>query len=95
MEKVYIAGKITGDPEYRMKFGRAARALEMTGNVVLNPATLPNGLNQADYMHICFAMLDCADRAVFLPDWNESEGAMLEQAYCAKTGKLVAFLAGV
>lgn len=46
--KVYIAGKITGDPEYRMKFRRAARALETMGNVALNPATLPEGLSQTE-----------------------------------------------
>ena len=42
--KVYIAGKITGDRRYRAKFREAAKALEEAGHVVLNPATLPDGM---------------------------------------------------
>ena len=37
---------------------------------------------QADYMRICFAMIDVADAVVFLPDAAESAGARLEMAYC-------------
>lgn len=85
--KVYIAGKITGDRRYRAKFREAAKVLEAAGHVVLNPATLPDGLEQADYMRICLAMLDTADLAVFLPDYRESRGAMVEWAWCQRTGK--------
>lgn len=76
--KIYIAGKIAGDRRYRAKFREAAKALEAAGHVVLNPATLPDGLTDADYMRICMAMVDAADLAVFLPDYQESRGAMLE-----------------
>jgi len=85
--KVYIAGKITGDKEYKAKFQEAATSLAAVGHVVLNPATLPLGLEETDYMRICLAMLDAADMAVFLPDWEESEGAMLEWSYCNRTRK--------
>ena len=82
--KVYIAGKITGDPKYRYqaKFQRAATGLRMCGNIVLNPADLPEGMEAADYMRICMAMIDVADAVVFLPDAAESAGARLEMAYC-------------
>lgn len=59
--KIYIAGKIAGDRRYRAKFREAAKALEAAGHVVLNPATLPDGLTDADYMRICMAMVDAAD----------------------------------
>ena len=85
--KIYIAGKIAGDRRYRAKFREAAKVLEAAGHVVLNPATLPDGLEQADYMRICLAMLDTADLAVFLPDYRESRGAMVEWAWCQRTGK--------
>ena len=49
---------------------------------MLNPAELPEGMDQADYMRICFAMIDVADAVVFLPDAAESAGARLEMAYC-------------
>lgn len=85
--KIYIAGKITGDKKYRVKFREAAKAMEALGHVVLNPATLPDGLEQVDYMRICLAMLEAADMAVFLPDYRESAGAMIEWAWCQRTGK--------
>ncbi|MDY4906996.1 MAG: DUF4406 domain-containing protein [Oscillospiraceae bacterium] len=80
--KVYIAGKITGDPGYRDKFAAAEIQLGGQGHTVLNPAELPEGMAPADYMRICFAMIDVADAVVFLPDAAESAGARLEMAYC-------------
>ena len=50
--KIYIAGKITGDKRYKAKFAAAEKNLQAAGHVVLNPATLPAGLEQADYMRI-------------------------------------------
>ena len=85
--KIYIAGKIAGDPEYRRKFACAARQVEEFGHVVLNPAELPEGMAAADYMRICMAMIDAADRVIFLPDAEDSAGARLERAYCEYVGK--------
>lgn len=85
--KVYIAGKITGDPGYRDKFAAAEIQLGWQGNIVLNPAELPEGMSPADYMRICFAMIDVADAVVFLPGAADSEGARLEKAYCKYIGK--------
>ena len=69
--KIYIAGKIAGDRRYRAKFREAAKAMEAAGHVVLNPATLPDGLTDGDYMRICMAMVDAADLAVFWHTGNE------------------------
>lgn len=80
--KVYIAGKITGDPGYRDKFAAAEIQLGWKGHTVLNPAELPSGMSREDYMRICFAMIDVADAVVFLPDAADSAGARLERAYC-------------
>lgn len=90
--KVYIAGKITGDPDYRCKFNAAKERLELMGDVVLNPATLPEGMQPADYMRICLAMIDTADLVVFLEDYTESRGAMLEHAWCEYTGKEIDYM---
>lgn len=92
MTKVYIAGKIYGDNDYRQKFAAAEEKMKEAGHVVLNPAALPHGLSLADYMRICFAMIDCADRVMFLPDWKSSKGARLEWSYCLYTGKAVGYL---
>lgn len=90
--KVYIAGKISGDHAYREKFRRAERALAEQGDIVLNPATLPEGMRPADYMRICMAMMESADVVAFLPDWYVSRGASLEHAWCQYTSKQTMYL---
>ena len=84
--KIYISGKIAGDPDYKGKFARAAAQLERLGATVINPATAPEGLAKLDYMRICFAEMEAVDYVVFLPDWVESAGAKLERAWCDYVG---------
>lgn len=91
--KIYIAGKITGDKDYAAKFAAAQEELEAQGHITLNPAELPEGMSSADYMRICFAMIDCADLVLFLPRWRESKGAVLERLYCEYISKQHADLA--
>ena len=103
--KVYLAGKISGDPDYKKKFHftrlnikKALRILDegyeqfddivkTVEPVVLNPADLPGRMAPADYMKICFAMIDCSDFVVFQPETPESAGAHLELLYCRYIGK--------
>lgn len=56
--KIYIAGKITNDENYKEKFARAEKTIkERVPDVsVLNPAALPERMTRADYMRICFAV---------------------------------------
>ena len=99
---VYIAGKISDNPEYKAQFEdtklcvkdaiRLVGGLEgvhevKTEPVVLNPADLPDGMKPKDYMRICFAMIDSADLVIFQPEWPESPGAQLELQHCKYTGK--------
>lgn len=87
MKKIYIAGRVSGDSDYRQKFGRAAALLTEWGYSVLNPAVLPAALSDAEAMRICLAMIDAADIVALLPDWKVSKGAQLEYQYCCYTGK--------
>lgn len=48
--KVYISGKITGDPSCWGKFAIAEETLERQGHIVLNPAILQEGMAPADYI---------------------------------------------
>ena len=91
-EKIYIAGKITGDGDYASKFERAKEKLRREGYIVLNPAVLPLGMSNAEYMRICLAMVDVADRVAFLPDFLESPGALVEFTYSTYIKKPCFFL---
>lgn len=87
--KVYIAGKITGDPNYKGKFAAEAEKIRAAGHIALNPAELPEGMDPGDYMRICFAMIDVADVVAFLPGWQESSGANIEWSYACYCRKRV------
>ncbi|MDY3586874.1 DUF4406 domain-containing protein [Enterobacter asburiae] len=83
--KIYIAGPMSGLPDFnRDAFNHAHVFLGAKGHVVLNPALLPDGLTQAEYMDICLAMLRCADAIYMLEGWEHSAGARAENALAEK-----------
>lgn len=85
--KMYIAGPMTGYKDFnRPAFNAFALKLSLDGHVVLNPAVLPDGLEQREYMDICCAMIRCADAIFMLRGWECSEGAVAEQALAKKIG---------
>ncbi|WP_411197276.1 DUF4406 domain-containing protein [Klebsiella variicola] len=85
--KIYIAGPMTGLPFFnRPTFHDAESILVSGGHVVLNPAVLPGGLEQREYMDICCAMIRCADAIFMLRGWERSEGAAAEHALAKKIG---------
>jgi hypothetical protein len=89
--KVYIAGKITGDPDYLDKFQRAALKIRTEGHKVVSPTCLPDGLEWEDYMHVCYALIDVSDAVHLLADWEDSRGARDEHRYALHTGKIVSY----
>lgn len=92
--KIYIAGKISGDPNYQQKFMKARQQMEEKGHIVISPAVLPGGMTPGDYMKICFAMIDVVDAVAFLPDWKDSPGARLEWMYCKYINKETLYTPG-
>lgn len=91
-EIYYVAGPMTGYVNYnRDMFNAATKALTSEGHAVLNPATLPEGLTQSQYMDICLAMLRCATRIKMLKGWEKSEGARIEHAMAIKSSIVVEY----
>jgi len=87
--KIYIAGKITGDPNYKQKFAMKEMELMAQGHKVMNPSILPEGFDYEDYMKVCYAMIDTCDAILLLPDWKESNGAVRERYYGWATKKIM------
>lgn len=94
-ETVYLAGKITGDPQYLHKFKEAAQRLSDEGYTVLSPAILPaSGFSYAAYIRMTAAMLDECAAVCFLPDWTESPGAKSEYSRAKKNKQRIFFYEG-
>ena len=95
MTIIYIAGPISGIKDLnRPLFNKVAAELAEHGHIVLNPAALPDGLTQSQYMQICLPMVVVADELVMLPDWEGSEGAYIEFLLAKKSGKTIRELGG-
>ncbi|MEY8366581.1 DUF4406 domain-containing protein [Anaerovoracaceae bacterium 41-7] len=90
---VYIAGKITGDPNYQKKFADVERVLKELYSEVINPAevcaNLPKSFSWRDYMEVTHELLLRADVVAYLPDWKESPGTCIELGFAAAAGKIL------
>ena len=89
---IYLAGKITGDPNYLDKFADAKWVLEAYNKdaVVLSSAILPReGFSYEAYIRMSRAMLDECVWVYFLPDWVDSDGAQAEYGRAVAKGKQV------
>ncbi|QYJ79416.1 DUF4406 domain-containing protein [Shewanella acanthi] len=94
-KKVYIAGPMSGLIDFnRREFHLAAEVQRELGHTVLNPAILPDGLTEQEYMSICLPMLMCCDRIYLLDNWASSKGAKAEFALANKLGLDVLFQDG-
>lgn len=78
--KIYIAGKITGDLDYKAKFHKSEEKLRRMGHSVMNPAWICASpeFEWKDYMQVSGTMLDVCDGVLFLKDWLLSKGAREE-----------------
>ena len=91
--KIYIAGKITGDKNYKSKFKRAEKLLRSLGHSVMNPAWIApsDDFTWTDYMQISGMMQARCNAVYFLKDWKESEGAKIEFKRCHQLNQTAFF----
>lgn len=79
--KVYIAGRVTGEPRDTviMKFAGAEALLRASNYIPVNPLKHVNSLAKPiEAMKMCLPlMLEC-DAILLLNDWGFSEGAQIE-----------------
>ena len=89
--KIYIAGKITGDPDYVAKFARIEKQLLDKGHAVMNPAWIGNSaeFDYDDYIAISSAMQKTCDAAFFISDWKESNGARGEHGNAEELQQII------
>lgn len=79
--KIYIAGPMTGRPQFNYPaFHQAAMLLRAAGHVVINPAENPAPAcgSWLGYMRMSVAQVASVDCVVMLPGWPLSKGARIE-----------------
>ncbi|QIQ61341.1 hypothetical protein V039C_0063 [Vibrio phage V039C] len=75
MNKIYIAGPMSGHEDFnKAAFFEAETKFDFRKLTPINPAILPNGLTQGQYMDICFAMIRAADTIYLLKGYEKSKG---------------------
>lgn len=84
--KIYLSGKITGDANYRQKFGSMEKELLSYGYMVFNPAILPDGFEYEDYMDLDLLILSRCDAIFLMRDWKNSPGAKREYEEAKRLG---------
>jgi hypothetical protein len=88
--KVYLAGPMTGLPDFNYPaFHAAAATLRAAGHEVLNPAEHFGGdqtREYSQYMRAAIGALLTAEAIFTLPGWRESEGAKFERLIAGKLG---------
>jgi hypothetical protein len=94
MKRIYIAGPMTGLPEFNFPaFNAEADRLRALGHDVSNPADhgVIDGYEWRDYMRLDIAQLIACERIHLLPGWEKSRGATLEHHIASALGMEVTF----
>lgn len=85
--KMYISGKVTGDPDYIAQFNKAHVHLihDCPDAQIFNPVDIisvcPDGLTYEEIMDFCMYILSKCDAIYMLKGWEDSRGANREYGY--------------
>lgn len=85
--RIYIAGPMTGLPEFNYPaFHAEAARLRTLGFHVENPAENPEQPTWEAYMRQALRQMLTCEAVAFLPGWAESRGALLERQVAQQVG---------
>ncbi|WP_373874125.1 DUF4406 domain-containing protein [Pseudomonas tohonis] len=97
MRRIYLAGPMTGLPEFNFPaFNAEAARLRAAGDAVTNPAEhgIIEGYEWADYMKLDIQMLAACCTIHLLPGWSQSRGANIEYRLAKDLGLHISFAHG-
>lgn len=89
MPSIVLSGPISNTPDFKLRFDTLAAQLRHAGWVVFNPAELPAGMTEHQYMDICLAYVRSFDAIFMLSGWDQSTGAVVEHGLAKKCEKHV------
>jgi len=86
-KRIYICGKVTGDPNYRAKFRKEEERLFAFKYEPVNPtAGISANEEWAKAMKTALRLMLLCDGVSLLPDWKKSKGAKIEVRLARELG---------